>query len=182
MLEIELKFRAADWEGVRETLAAWGARPLGTREEVDQYFNAPDRDFARTDEALRLRRVGPSTCLTYKGPRRSAVTKTRLEIEVPIADGERPFSDAERMLVTLGFKPVAVVSKRRELFAVARDGMELVVCLDDVQSVGRFVEIEVVVDEELVEPAQAAVLAAAAALGLRDPEPRSYLRMLLEST
>ena len=180
MLEIELKFRADDWDRVRAVLAGWGARPLGTRDEADHYFNAPDRDFARTDEALRLRRVGPRTHFTYKGPRRAAATKTRLEIEVPLADGHGPAEDAGRMLVALGYRPVAVVTKRRELFAFPRAGFEVVACLDAVEGVGRFVELEVVAEEARFEPAQAAVLAAAAELGLTTPEPRSYLRMLLE--
>jgi adenylate cyclase class IV len=46
--------------------------------------------------------------------------------------------------------------------------------------VGKFVEVEVVADESAFDAAQAAVLAAAADLGLTTPEPRSYLRMLLE--
>jgi adenylate cyclase class 2 len=180
MLEIELKFRADDWSGVREKLSAWGARPLGTRDEADHYFNAPDRDFAATDEALRLRRVGDRTNFTYKGPKRAAATKTRLEIEVPLADGPGPAEDAGRMLVALGYRPVAVVAKRREMFAFTRGGFVLVACLDAVEGVGRFVELEVVADEAAFAAAEAAVLAASAELGLTTPEMRSYLRMLLE--
>jgi adenylate cyclase class 2 len=182
MLEIELKFRADDWSRVRTTLAGWGARPLDTHDEADHYFNAPDRDFAKTDEAFRLRRVGNETHFTFKGPKRAAATKTRLEIEVPLAPGGQSAADAERMLIALGYRPVAVVEKRREMFAFDRDGFELVACLDDVRGVGRFVEIEVVADENKVDAAQAVVLAAAADLGLTQPETRSYLRMLLEST
>jgi adenylate cyclase class 2 len=181
MLEIELKFRADDWDGVRATLAAWAARPLGTRVEEDHYFNAPDRDFAVTDEAFRIRRVGDQAHFTYKGPKRAGATKTRLEIEVPLAPGGQPVEDAGRMLVALGYRPVAVVTKRRDLFAADRAGFELTVCLDAVEGVGRFVELEIVVDESHAGPAQAAVLSAAADLGLTIPEPRSYLRMLLES-
>jgi adenylate cyclase class 2 len=180
MLEIELKFRADDWSGVRAKLAAWGAKPLGTRDEADHYYNAPDRDFAATDEAFRLRRVGGQTHFTYKGPKRAAATKTRLEIEVPLADGPEPSEAAGRMLVALGYRPVAVVAKRREMFAVARGGFDLVACLDEVDGVGRFMELEVVADEAAFEAAQATVLAAAAELGLTTPEPRSYLRMYLE--
>jgi len=180
MLEIELKFRAGDWDRVRAVLAGWGARPLGTRAEEDHYFNAPDRDFATTGEALRVRRVGGEANFTYKGPRRAAATKTRLEIEVPLAPGGPPFEAARQMLTALGYRPVAVVTKRREAFAFARDGFDLTACLDELDGLGRFVEVEVVADESRADPAQAAVLAAAAALGLGTPEPRSYLRMLLE--
>ena len=103
-----------------------------------------------------------------------------IKAQVPLADGPGPAEDAGRMLVALGYRPVAVVAKRRELFAFTRDGFDLVASLDDVERVGRFVEVEVVADESAFEAAQAAVLAAAADLGLTAPEPRSYLRMLLE--
>lgn len=180
MLEIELKFRTDDWERIRSALDVRGARRIGTRDETDHYFNAPDRDFAQTDEALRLRRVGAESNFTYKGPRRSAATKSRLEIEVPLAAGDGPAGDAVRLLVALGFRPVAVVEKRRELFAFDGGGFEVAVCFDDVTGVGRFVELEVVADEDRFESAQAVVLAAAADLGLTQVEPRSYLRLFLE--
>jgi adenylate cyclase class 2 len=183
MLEIELKFRADDWSVVRAKLAAWGARPLGTHDEADDYYNAPDRDFAQTDESLRLRREGDQAhFLTYKGPKRAAATKTRTEIVVPLADGPDAADDARRMLVALGYRPVTVVAKRREVYAFDRDGFELVACLDEVDRIGRFVELEVLADESAFEAAQAAVLAAAAGLGLTDVEKRSYLRMVLDGS
>lgn len=182
MLEIELKFRSEDWSRVQTTLAEWGARPLGSQNEADHYFNAPDRDFAQTGEALRIRCVNGKSRLTYKGPKRAAATKTRLEIEVPLADGLGPAEDARRLLVALGYRPVAVVTKRRELFALTRGRFDLLVCLDEVESVGRFVELEVLADEAAFEEAQAVVLTAAAELGLTVPEKRSYLRMLLEKS
>lgn len=182
MLEIELKFRADDWSGPLAAVRGWGAEFVGTRHEADHYFNAPDRDFAATNEAFRVRCVGSHAVLTYKGPRRPGATKTRLEIEVPLADGGQPAEDARRLMVALGYRPVAVVSKMREMFRFTRDGFPLLACFDDVERVGRFIEIEVVADESQAEAAQAAVLATAADLGLANPEPRSYLRMLLANS
>ena len=54
MYEVEVKV-AADHAAVRERLPD-EAEALGTVEQVDTYFDAPHRDFAATDEALRLRR------------------------------------------------------------------------------------------------------------------------------
>ena len=58
MLEVEMKFPVADFAPLEGKLRDWGAHAAGVRQEADHYFNAPDRDFARTDEALRLRRIG----------------------------------------------------------------------------------------------------------------------------
>lgn len=85
MLEIEVKYPVRDWEDVQRQLQKWGASCDPPREDVDQYFNAPDRDFAKTDEAVRVRQIGEANFVTYKGPKTDAHTKTRTEIEVPLA-------------------------------------------------------------------------------------------------
>jgi adenylate cyclase class 2 len=179
MLEIELKFRADDWARVRAVLAGWGARPLGARDEADHYFNAPDRDFAVTDEALRLRRIAERNFVTYKGPKRDASTKTRTEIEVPLAPGDGPADDFARILISLGYRPVAVVRKARRLFHLKRGGFDLEVTLDDVEGVGRFAELEIQAPEEQLEAARDVLLKTAAELGLSAGERRSYLELLL---
>lgn len=180
MLEVEVKYRASDWGRVQAVLSDWGATLAESREDADHYFNAPDRDFAATDEAVRLRRIGEANFLTYKGPKRDKATKTRTEVELPLAPGPQAAATAVRLLTNLGYRPVAVVTKARQVFQVVRDGVTLEVCLDDVGAVGRFVEIEAKAEESGFEPAKAAVLAVAASLGLTEQERRSYLQMLLE--
>jgi adenylate cyclase class 2 len=146
--------------------------------EADHYFNAPDRDFAKTDEALRIRRIGPNNRVTYKGPKRDAHTKTRTEIEVPLADGEGTAEDFSRLLVKLGYRPVAVVRKVRRTFHLTRDGFDLAVTLDQVHDVGPFAELEIGVEEDQLDSARTTLLRVAAELGLRNSERRSYLEML----
>lgn len=179
MLEVEVKFAAVDFPRLEEQLAQWGATEAPERHDADHYFNAPDRDFARTDEALRVRRIGALNCVTYKGPKRDAQTKTRTEIEVPIAEGDRAAEDFMRVLTCLGYRPVAVVRKRRRLFRLERKGFSFEICLDEVEHLGRFAEIEVQAPEEQLDKARMAVLQLAAALGLTTGERRSYLEMLL---
>jgi adenylate cyclase class 2 len=179
MLEVEVKYRAADRAAVTDRLHALGATRAEERTDEDHYFNGPDRDFKQTDEAFRLRRIGTENRLTYKGPKREAATKTRTEIEVRLADGDDTAADTTRMLVSLGYRPVAVVRKRRAVYHVEGRGPGIEVCVDDVEGVGSFVEVEVVADESRFEEAKAAVLGLAAELGLTDPERRSYLEMLL---
>src|SRR5229473_7646304 len=118
MLEVEMKFPAANWNSLERQLAAWGAKELDIRREEDYYFNAPDRDFAQTDEALRLRRIGSSNYLTYKGPKKDPETKTRLEVEVPIAPGHEPAQALTQLLEHLGYRSVAVVEKERLVLQV----------------------------------------------------------------
>jgi adenylate cyclase class 2 len=179
MLEIEMKFPVADFAPIRATLQAWDALPDPPIQESDHYFNAPDRDFARTDEALRVRRIGPRNRVTYKGARQPGPAKTRTEIEVGLAEGDKPADDFCRLLTHLGYRPVAVVRKERIVYHLERGGFALEVCLDNVSDVGRYAEVEIMAAPADLERARSVVEAVAAELGLKDSERRSYLEMLL---
>ncbi len=181
MLEVEQKFTDADFTLLERRLADWGARPTAVRQEADHYFNAPDRDFARTDEALRLRRIGQENFVTYKGPKRDAQTKTRTEIEVPLGQGDKVAEDFGRLLRHLGYRPVAVVRKSRRILLLERAGFALEIALDEVEGLGRFAELEIQAPEEHLDAARDVLLRTAAALGLQRAERRSYLELLLAS-
>jgi adenylate cyclase class 2 len=179
MVEVEQKFRDADFAALERRLRELGAMEGKARDEADHYFNAPDRDFARTDEALRIRRVESANFVTYKGPKRDLQTKTRTEIEVALAEGDETANDFSRLLVHLGYRPVAVVRKRRRIFRLERQGFALEVTLDEVADVGSFAELEIVASEEQLDAARAALLQTAKDLGLTASERRSYLELLL---
>src|ERR1700676_1999241 len=132
MLEVEMKFPVRDFAALVRTLTAWGATPGDPLAETDHYLNAPDRDFARTDEALRVRCCGDANFVTYKGPKRDAQTKTRTEVEVSLAPGADVRDAFIRLLQHLGYRPVGVVRKTRHIYRAERDGFALEVCLDDV--------------------------------------------------
>lgn len=182
MLEIEQKFRCPNPEAIRERLLAAGlAQPDETR-EADTYFNAPDRDFAVTGEAFRLRQVGERNALTYKGPKRTdTTTKVRLEIELPVEHGPSGANAATAMLTALGFRPVAVVRKTRDAFHTTRNGFAVTICLDHCEGVGSFAEIEILAGEADLSAAEQTIRELEAELGLTEREPRSYLRMTLEA-
>lgn len=170
VIEVELK------APVPETaLAALRARlgvPLAVEEHADAYFQHPSRDFAATDEAVRVSRRGARAELTYKGPRLDVATKSRREVTLAIDDADA----ASEMLALLGFREVMTVRKTRALHHVA--GFE--VALDDVPGLGAFVEVERLVADDA---ARAGVEAEARALlsswGLRTLERRSYLELLM---
>jgi adenylate cyclase class 2 len=181
MLEVEMKYAGADFALLEARLREWGAHEDPPRTDTDHYFNAPDRDFAATDEALRLRRIGERNFVTYKGRKRDAATKTRTEIEIALAPGDGPAEDFTRLLTSLGYRPVAVVRKARRLFHLERGGFALEATLDDVVDVGRYAELEIQAPEEQLDAARNVLLQAAAELGLSRGERRSYLELLLEA-
>lgn len=143
MLETELKASLAGLSAgaVAERAEALGFRPAARRWERDVYYNGSSRDFARTDEALRLRRVrnlpdGPEeSFLTYKGPKLDGVSSARTEYETAVADGET----AGKLLEALGYRPAAAVEKCRREYR--RDDVTL--CLDAVTGLGDYLELEI---------------------------------------
>jgi adenylate cyclase class 2 len=181
MFEVEVRYRTSDRDAVVARLASWGAALVESRTDEDEYYNPPDRELKATDEAFRIRRIGPRNCLTYKGPKIDPETKTRLEIEVPLGDGADTAADTARLLAALRFRPIVVVRKQRSVYRLTRGGFSLEVCFDDVELVGPFVELEILAPEDQYEAAKRVLLDTAAELGLSEKETRSYLGMVLEA-
>lgn len=181
MFEVEQKVRVAH-DRVELHLREAGAERETSVQQRDTYFQHPERDFASTDEALRVRMESEredsndvSVRLTYKGPRLEGEGKIREEHETDVADEEA----LTRILEGLGCTPVATVTKHRTVFQLG----EARICLDEVEDVGEFVEIEFESETDNVEAAVEKVHEIAATLGIGDleTEPRTYLEMVLSA-
>ncbi|MDB9235153.1 class IV adenylate cyclase [Halorubrum ezzemoulense] len=187
MYEVEIKV-PADLDATRERLREVGAEHVAAKRQRDTYYDAPHREFAETDEALRIRREmplsdgegsassadDPAATITYKGPLLDEASKTRAEHETGVDDGEA----LAAALSGLGFEPAATVEKRREFWAY--DGFT--VTLDAVTGLDEYVEIERAVESEgEVDAAREAAIEALDRLGLdADDQVRtSYLGLLL---
>ncbi len=178
-IEVEQKFHVKNMAELERRLTELNFVPGETVDQVDCYFAHPARDFARTDEALRLRRVGDGNYVTYKGPKLDATTKTRREIEIPLPDGEHAAAEASRLLAALGFTRVADVYKRRRHASVLWQAHKIEIALDHVALLGDFVELEIIAEMADVPMARDAIVSLAAELGLAESERRSYLELLL---
>ncbi len=179
-LEVEMKFPLPDGEWVLRLLNERGAIWRELLEQIDEYLAHPVRDFARTDEAFRIRSVGIENCLTYKGPKLDAETKTRREIEVTFATGNEAREQMRELVLALGFKSVACVRKERQTGNISWLGLEIELALDQVEGAGNFLELEICTAAEHMPAAKAAILDLAAELQLGPCERRSYLELCLQ--
>ena len=193
MFEVEIKV-PAELDATRERLREVGAERVAAQRQRDTYYDAPHREFAETDEALRIRRETPlsdgggsaegdgaadgdadqAATVTYKGPLLDDASKTRTEHETGVDDGEA----LAAVLSGLGFEPAATVEKRREFWSY--DGFT--VTLDAVAGLDEYVEIErEVAEEREVDATRDAAVEALDRLGLdADDQVRtSYLGLLL---
>jgi len=180
-IEVELKFPLADGaptaEQVAERLEAIGGRARPARQQDDHYYAHPGRDFAVTDEALRIREDSGQVRLTYKGPLMDDVAKTRLELETGIESAEV----GGGILQALGFRLVRVVTKRRRPFELQWQGVAVEAVIDRVEGLGEFVELEIISDVDGHQAARDHLLDLAARLGLEHSERLSYLGLLLRA-
>jgi adenylate cyclase, class 2 len=169
-IEIEVKVRAPSLAAVRQSLKSARAKRVGSRFEVNAFFDTPDRAMKVRGEGLRLRsmrdskRSSNTSVITFKGPRESGEVSRREEIEFEIGD----FDDAAALLGKLGYERRLGFEKRRETWML--DGC--LVELDELPYLGTFVEIEGDSDSK--------VLRTLKKLGLSHEEPvvRGYISMI----
>ena len=175
MIEIEVKAGVEDPKSIERCIIELGATPIGIETQADTYYNAPDRDFGKTDEALRIRVQDGKSVLTYKGPKMDAISKTRKEVQTEIKDTD----NMGNILSALGFFPVATVSKKRKNFRIG----DFYISLDEVRNLGHFIEVEIAVkDPRNYEEKVESIFKFMAKLGI-DREStirKSYLEMVLE--
>jgi adenylate cyclase class 2 len=178
--EVEQKHQVTDEAALLARLHERGVQLEKPIAQSDQYFTHPCRNFATTDEALRIRVVGDKAFVTYKGPKLDTSTKTRREIELPLDTADHDGSQFGTLLTALGFTPVAIVRKRRRTFHITIGEYEVEGAFDDLEQLGCFVELELQANDEDLESAKQVVAELAANLNLGPSERRSYLEMLME--
>jgi len=167
VVEIEVKVRVDDLEPVRRRLVALGAKLLKDRHlEENTLYDWPDRRLTGRREALRVRRVGRKTFLTFKGaPEKSRRFKVRTEHETEVCNGKA----LVKVLQALGFAAVFRYDKRRTVLGLGH----VKICLDET-SVGTFVELE---------GEREKIVRASRALGFPQAEwiRKDYIQLLLEA-
>ncbi|MBD3406017.1 MAG: class IV adenylate cyclase [Candidatus Lokiarchaeota archaeon] len=182
-IEVEMKLPITDIVSLQDKLELLNAQRLGISIQSDMYFNHPCRDFSSTDEAIRIRESiddadsgkDKTIELTYKGPKLSSGTKTRVETSIEL----KRMHNASLLLLQLGFKHVQTVKKTRTSYNL--NGITLTI--DQIDGLGAFVEVEKIVEShEDIPRVEKQLNKLLDKLGL-DPSTTirvSYLEMLLE--
>jgi adenylate cyclase class 2 len=133
-VEHEVKLEFSDVETARRALVNAGGRLVVSRRLIDDLlFDTADGTLRRSGTALRLRREGVLSRLTWKGPLQSGLVKSREELETTIGDA----SAMEAMLLALGYQRQFRAQKYREEYSLG----SAVVTVDEAPF-GVFVEIE----------------------------------------
>ena len=129
MIEVELKAKIHSLEDIEQEIISIGFIKQELLIEEDVYFNGNNRDFNKTDEALRLRTAcdfnfeNEVSLLTYKGPKLDRESQSRVEFESEVSD----YDAMKNTLHSLGYITVFKIKKKRTLYKLDC----ITACLDD---------------------------------------------------
>jgi adenylate cyclase class 2 len=138
MLEIEIKFRVDDMEGMASALRRLGAKKRDEGLERNIVFDR-EGEFLKSGHLLRLRSYAGRADITHKRkipapPHSEEKFKVREEVVVNIDDFQR----GKSLLEALGFRPVWSYEKNRQTWEHGGAG----ILLDTLPLMGNFMEIE----------------------------------------
>ncbi|MBC7349221.1 MAG: class IV adenylate cyclase [Candidatus Aminicenantes bacterium] len=135
MIEIEVKLRISSLKETRQKLLELGCRiDRDWYREWNSLYDFADGRLEKSQQALRLRRIGRKAFLTYKGqPLKSRSFKVREEYESEVKN----FRHFKKILQKLGLRPAFEYRKKRMLLRKDR----VKICLDETE-VGNFLELE----------------------------------------
>ena len=174
MIEVEVKARIDSFEEMEKRLKDLGAVKTKDEFQEDIYFASPIVDFAKTDEALRIRTTNNDTFITYKGPKLNEKAKTRKEVEMTIESAAK----ASDIFTEIGFTPARTVRKSRRYYRY--ENFEI--SLDDVEGLPPYMEIEIALsDSEDYTEAQSKIFQLFEKLKITDGFERTSYMELLEN-
>jgi adenylate cyclase class 2 len=174
LFEVEVKAQVEDAAAIESRLLQIGVIFQKEIHQSDTYFQHPMRDFARTDEALRIRITDDKNYLTYKGAKIDSTSKTREEIELEV---QEPFKLVE-LLTKIGLIPIKKVVKSRKSYSFG----DITISLDNVEELGSYIELELAVsDKTQIPPARTRLFSLFKQLEIssKNFERRSYLELLM---
>lgn len=133
-MEIEIRAKIKNQNEIKKKLQGLGAKLIKDTKQIDKYFG--EMSLYRKigySFLMRVRKEGNKTFLTYKGAK---MNKDGIweEYEFSINDSKA----AEAMLKDMGLEKITEIRKKRTEYKL--NG--LTICLDAIEGLGNFVEIE----------------------------------------
>ena len=175
--EVELKYAVADMPQLLAKLEQFGLCFGEAVEEHDTFYQHPTKDYAVTDECLRIRHRTGEYRMTYKGPKVDRETKTRQEIELFLTDHANTARQWDQLLQALGFRAAAELKKTRRSAGWVDQEQQYELSLDHIDGLGDFIELETVADATQLDDALRRIKSLAATLGLTRSITASYLEL-----
>ena len=159
--EIEVKARAEDLKLIGRNLEKIGcvlSKPLTQRDIIFVVANYGNfTEFQPGKNILRIRESGGKFLLTLKQPQSNELDC--IEHETEIADPD----EMKRVLLLMGYQEIVRVNKTR--IKTNHNGWEI--CLDELEGLGSFIEVEKIAEEENAEAIQNELFGFLKTLGIK---------------
>ena len=180
LYEVEVKYFVLNINQLLEKIRSFSVVFSEPFEEHDTFYQHPCRDFAETDECLRIRKSVGEYRITYKGPKIDTESKTRREIEMFLTSDPKIAFQWSELLAAIGFSPVFELKKSRRKAKLTYQEQEFEISLDHIADLGDFIELEQRVEKEYYPESLKAVQSLASTLGLKEPIHESYLELMMK--
>jgi predicted adenylyl cyclase CyaB len=184
VIEVELKAHIVDRAAVTAAVAGF-ARAEGEVDKADDYWHGPDWRLHRGSRGFRVRSEGSGSVVNFKMKRNEGGIEINREREFAISDRDAFVEFAQR----LGCEPFYKKHKRGRKFVAGGTAPYLrpaIIEIVDVEGLGDFIEIEVILENEEPEAvalAQGEIRAILARSGVGEDaiESRFYSELLMEA-
>ena len=144
MIEVEIKAKIANKAKMMEKLEEQKAIKINTVKQTDYIYLKREVigfEITEGDPVIRIRKENDRIFFTLKKKAKDNISNIELET---IVDDEKVWS---QILVEMGYKEVVCVKKHRTNYIVE----DITVCMDEVEKLGDFIEIEQMVEQEELE-------------------------------
>jgi predicted adenylyl cyclase CyaB len=138
MYEVEVKILEIDRQSIEEKLLSLGAKKVFDAEVHSLYYDNDSKVIRKAKGALRLRRKGKESVLTFKHHKEDGIAKVRFEEEVEVSD----FDTMRSILNAIGFSSWLEMRKHRTTYECDGVYFELDRYADKYEFIPEFLEIE----------------------------------------
>ena len=163
MREIELKFKVDNLDALINKLKEEQCEISTVKMQNDTIYvqNLDDIESKEGSVWLRVRKENDKIELNYKKQSKKKMESEEIEFEVS------SYELANQFLKALGYLPWVEVNKKRRYSKYK----EYNICIDEVERLGSFIELEILVDKDNKEDYELALLEVAKKLGI-NPDKR----------
>lgn len=167
MTEIEVKFKAEDFDEIKGKLNEAGFKEEWSLLEKVAFYDTPGGEWKKKGITVRTKDIGGKTVFTVK-EKMEGKFKSAIEKECVV---DLPLSDFQEMLRMVGFAPILEYLKTRTHYSRGEYSVEL----DHMEETGeRFIELEAPSEENIEK------LIVELGLNSLEPDIRSYGEIIKE--
>ncbi len=118
-IEVEIKSRVNNPVVLIQEILKRGAVFKDEKYQHDILLDPPHKDFAKSDQVLRIRNVNGTWKLDYKSARFDKETQSRRELSLKIEDGKQ----LRDVFMLMDFKVVGEIEKKRKTYVLGAIGI-----------------------------------------------------------